>query len=147
MNKYLNLKNNITDGGYKDKQFEDKPLNSPITHNMKLADEWFNYVKNGEKTIEGRVLDKKRKLLDVGDFIIFTNNHNKKKMVKTEITLLEEIIKPTSFKKAINEDNFLKLIPSAKNIEDVVKVYDNISEYKEGAKEHGIVLIHLKLVE
>lgn len=147
MNKYLNLKNNITDGGYKDKQFEDKPLNSPITHNMKLADEWFNYVKNGEKTIEGRVLDKKRKLLDVGDFIIFTNNHNKKKMVKTEITLLEEIIKPTSFKKAINENNFLKLIPSAKNIEDVVKVYDNISEYKEGAKEHGIVLIHLKLVE
>lgn len=147
MNKYLNLKNNITDGGYKDKQFEDKPLNSPITHNMKLAEKWFNYVKNGKKTIEGRVLDEKRKLLDVGDFIIFTNNDNQKQTVKTEITLLEEIRKPTSFKEAINEDNYKQLIPSANNIQEAVEVYDNISEYKEGAKEHGILLIHLKLVE
>lgn len=66
----MNLRNNITGGG-------DKTSNSPITHNMKLADKWFNYVKNGKKTIEGRVLDDKRKLLKVGDFIIFTNNDNK----------------------------------------------------------------------
>ena len=68
-------------------------------------------------------------------------------MVKTEITLLEEIGNATSFKKAINEDNYKQLIPSAKNIDEAVEVYDKIEAYKEGARKHGIVLIHLKLVE
>lgn len=138
--KYLNLKNNITGGGV-------KTSNSPKTHEMKLAKKWFNYVKKGKKTIEGRVLDEKRKLLDVGDFIIFTNNDNKKQTVKTEITLLEEIREPTSFEEAINKDNYKQLIPSAKNIGEAVEVYDKIGEYKEGAEEHGIILIHLKLVK
>lgn len=41
---------------------------------MKLQDKYFNMVKNDIKTLEIRLLDKKRKNLCVGDTIRFTNS-------------------------------------------------------------------------
>lgn len=55
-----------------------------MTHKMKLNNEPFNLIKNGTKTIELRLYDKKRQLLKVKDFIEFTN-------VTTGETMLVEI--------------------------------------------------------
>lgn len=56
--------------------YVDKTLISPApaladTYEMKLAPEPFALVKSGKKTVEARLYDKKRSLLDVGDIIIF----------------------------------------------------------------------------
>ena len=40
--------------------------------NMRLHDEPFNLIKNGEKTVEMRLYDEKRKKIKVGDSIEFT---------------------------------------------------------------------------
>ena len=41
---------------------------------MKLNPTPFDMIKSGEKTIEPRLFDEKRKALSLGDEIIFTNN-------------------------------------------------------------------------
>ena len=47
-----------------------------MKYNMKLNNEPFNLIKNGTKTVELRLNDEKRKLLNIGDKIEFTNITN-----------------------------------------------------------------------
>lgn len=45
-----------------------------MTHDMKLHKSPFEMIKSGEKTIELRLYDEKRRQIKVGDRIVFTNN-------------------------------------------------------------------------
>lgn len=47
-----------------------------MNHTMKLNNAPFEKIKSGNKTIEMRLFDDKRRLLKVGDFIEFTNREN-----------------------------------------------------------------------
>ena len=44
-----------------------------MMHQMKLQNDPFQMIKKGQKTIEMRLYDEKRKLVQVGDNISFTN--------------------------------------------------------------------------
>lgn len=56
-----------------------------MTYEMKLKKYYFEKIKSGEKIYEIRLNDEKRKLLKVGDFIIFKNENNLKESVKTKV--------------------------------------------------------------
>lgn len=57
-----------------------------MTHSMNLNESPFQMIMMGKKTIELRLNDEKRRLIHIGDYILFTNTSN-----KTE-TLLVEVI-------------------------------------------------------
>ena len=64
------------------------PLNFPKTvHNMKLHSSPFEKIKSGEKTIELRLYDKKRRQIKVGDNIVFTNTTTGETLTATVIKL------------------------------------------------------------
>ncbi len=44
-----------------------------MIHNMKLYSDPFEMIKSGKKTIELRLFDEKRRIINVGDEIVFTN--------------------------------------------------------------------------
>ena len=46
------------------------------THNMKLKQPYFDLVKSGQKTVELRLYDDKRQLVNPGDTIIFQNGES-----------------------------------------------------------------------
>ena len=48
-----------------------------MIHNMKLNDAPFKMIKNGEKTIELRLYDEKRRKIKVGDTICFKSKTDK----------------------------------------------------------------------
>ena len=79
-------------------------------HNLKLQDRPFNSIKNNEKTIEMRLYDEKRKLIKVGDEIIFTN-------IVTGETIMVKVLNIFLFK------NFIEL-------------YKNFDKLKLGYKEN-----------
>jgi ASC-1-like (ASCH) protein len=58
-----------------------------IGQTMCLNKEAFNLIKDGNKTIESRLLDRKRKLLKVDDIIEFINN-NTEETFKASVTEL-----------------------------------------------------------
>lgn len=60
----------------------------PCTYDMKLRTDPFNRICNGEKTIECRLRDEKRSLLNKGDCIRFTEIGDK----ENERTVLVEIL-------------------------------------------------------
>ena len=120
-------------------------IGSNDSHQMNLDIRWFNFIKNNNKTIEGRIYDEKRKKYKINDIIKFTNNTNSE-VIERKISNLEIFTNQETFMDVINADNYKKLIPDAETIEDAVKVYENIPTYKDKAKKYGIILIQFKYV-
>ena len=105
---------------------------------MNLKQPYFNQMKKGEKTIEGRLYDEKRKKLNVGDNIKFNNGKNS--FIKT-ISKLETF---PSFEEAITEKNYKKLIPNANDKISALKVYTEIYDdiIKDTNHKEGVLLIY-----
>ena len=59
-----------------------------MTHKMRLNEAPFHKIKSGEKTIELRLYDEKRRLMSEGDIIEFTNVQNPNEVLKCEIVKL-----------------------------------------------------------
>ena len=127
---------------YKSKYIKMKRLIGGGTHEMKLDEPHFSNIKNGLKTIEGRIYDDKRKNMIIGDTIIFINRENHNDRFQKKITKLEIFKPPITFGEVINQNNFKMLIPNAENVEGAVDVYENIDGYLEKASKEGIIFIY-----
>ena len=57
---------------------------SMTTHQMNLQSRYFNYIKNGTKRIELRLNDEKRRQLQLGDTLVFTDSEGES--LSTKIT-------------------------------------------------------------
>ena len=110
-------------------------------NSMKLSEPWYTLIKNGKKTVEGRIYDKKRKLLNVGDTLIFTDTNGKNEIVTTIINL--KVFK--NFDKAIRYAKLKNVLPNIRTYKDGVKIYHSIPGYKKKEKKYGVVLIFFKM--
>ena len=85
-----------------------------MEHILKLSPKYFEYMKNGTKTIEARLNDDKRKNIRIGDFIV----------LKKKPELIEEI--HTEVVDIIHKDSFERLIDRLD-----ISMYSDASETKE----------------
>lgn len=110
-------------------------------HYLKLNNEPFNLIKQQIKTVEMRLNDEKRKVINIGDIIEFTNITNNE-----TINCLVTNIKPF--------DDFEKLYQNyEKTTLGYIKNYNNNSyldmyKYytKEDIKKYGTLAIEIKLI-
>ena len=59
-----------------------------MTHQMKLHPEPFFKTKNGEKTVEMRLYDEKRRRIKIGDTIVFTNRECPEQSLQAKVISL-----------------------------------------------------------
>lgn len=57
-----------------------------MTHTMRLTPKPFDMIRRGEKTIELRLYDEKRRIVRIGDTIIFVNAKNNSDTLETLVT-------------------------------------------------------------
>ena len=110
-----------------------------MIHNMKLQNDPFIKIKNGSKTIEMRLNDEKRKKINIGDSIEFTNIETNEKLICKVLNLykyknFEELYKNHD-KMSIGYDK-----DEVSNSNDMKKYYaeDKINKY-------GVLGIKIKL--
>lgn len=110
-----------------------------MIHKMNLNAEPFNSIKNGYKTIEMRLYDEKRRLINTGDFIEFTN-----KITNENISV--KVIKLHLF------NNFEELYKKFDKISlgykenDIANSNDmNVYYSNEEQEKYGVVGIEIKL--
>lgn len=110
-----------------------------MIHNMNLNNEPFELIKSGSKTIELRLNDEKRRLLNVGDEILFNNRSNNEKL----LTTIVDLHRYDSFKSLYKD--FDKVFLGYK--EDEISAPSDMNEYysKEDEERYGVVGIELKL--
>ena len=111
-----------------------------MKHEMKLHDGPFTSIKNKTKTIELRLLDEKRSLINIGDTIEFTNRVTEEKVTAKVLNLhkypnFEELYK--------NHD---KVSMGYKENEDAKP--EDMEQYysKQEQENYGVVGIEIELI-
>ncbi len=111
-------------------------------HTMKLHAAPFAMIKSGKKTIELRLLDEKRKQINEGDTIVFTNT-------ATGETLTAKVVKLHRFRNFEELYDSLPLLKCGYTAEDVDTAHPSDMQQYYSAQEQakvGVVGIELSLV-
>lgn len=113
-----------------------------MTHNMKLNPSPFEMIKSGQKTIELRLYDEKRKLVNIGDTIVFTNNASGEALSATVINLHAF----DSFESLYKSLPLLKCGYTSENVA-TAKAEDMLAYYSsEEQQKYGVVGIEIKVI-
>jgi len=108
---------------------------------MKLYDEPFKLVKSGNKKIEVRCNDEKRKTLKVGDKIIFCRYSNPSEKIYAEVTGLQSF---DTFKKLYTSYPMDLFGNEDKSVEEMLSAVDEIYS-KENQKKYGALAITISV--
>ena len=111
-----------------------------MLHEMKLKAIYFNKIKNGQKIYEIRLNDEKRKLIDVGDVIIFKKEPELKETLQT---IVKDLVYFKSFKEMVDTlpldkigfDNFSK--------DEVESIYYDFYS-TENELKYGVIAIKVE---
>ena len=114
-----------------------------MVHVMKLKNEPFQKIKSGQKTVELRLFDNKRRQLDIGDDIIFTNLSNADERLAVRIKAL--------YRYASFEELFSEISPERcgnRKGETAEEAADGmLNYYSEGQiRNYGVLGIKIELV-
>ena len=118
-----------------------KNENDTRKHQMQLQPEPFDMIKSGEKTIELRLYDEKRRKIRIGDEIVFTNTENGE-------TLTVRVLDLAVFDSFEDLYKTLPLLRCGYTEQDIASASpDDMDVYypKEKQKEYGVVGITIAL--
>jgi len=111
-------------------------------HTLGLREEYYNLVKSGEKTIEGRLFDEKRQKYNVGDYICFCKEPKREEKIKAVIL---DKLEYKSFKdliKGVGVDVLGFKNQTPKQVEQIYKsIYSTENEQKYGVVGIKIMVI------
>ncbi len=122
-------------------------LNGPTStlfknHTLNLKPIYFDLIKSGEKVLEGRLNDEKRKLFDVGDGITFYKESERKESLQA-IILHKYFFK--NFEEMANNLNKKDLGFDKYTKEEMVKTYRMFYNQQDENK-YGVVVFKIKLL-
>ena len=112
---------------------------------FKVQEKYFNQIKNGIKTAEGRINKPKFAKLKSGDMIIFSPNSNPSEQLQARVVNISIY---NNFNEMLkNGDNLKKLLPDVETVEDGVKIYESFGDYKTAQFEYGVISIEFKVFD
>ena len=113
-----------------------------MKHDMKLQSIYFDKIKKGQKIYEIRLNDEKRRIIDVGDVIVFKREPELKESIET---IVEDLIYFDSFKEMIDTLPLFKVgfeNVSKKEVEDIYHSFYSV----ENESKYGVAAIKVKLI-
>lgn len=106
-------------------------------HVMNLNPHAFEKIKNGEKTIETRLYDEKRRSISIGDTITFWSNTDQVNVV------VIDLLKYKKFEDLFKNNDFNLF--GSDSLENLMTIYKYYS--KEDEEKFGVVGIKIKTLE
>lgn len=112
-----------------------------MTMEMRLAAEPFEKIKSGEKTVEIRLCDEKRRAINIGDDIIFYKGDGRAERVLTSVVGLHRF---DSFAELFSSELFAETGCGGKTLQEAVNsMYAFYT--KEQERKYGVLGIEIKL--
>ena len=115
-----------------------------MKHRMNLNDAPFRMIKSGEKTIELRLYDEKRRTVKIGDMIEFVLMGNSSERLNAQVTDLHVF---KSFEELYHELPLLKCGYTAQNIGTASPADMDIFYTKGEQQKYGVVGIELRPIQ
>ena len=112
-----------------------------MKHQMKLSEEPFSKIANGEKVIESRLYDEKRQQIAIGDEIEFSENSRPEHKVLTRV---KGLLRYRSFK-----DLFADHDPALFGGEDRKFLLNEIKQFSsdEDEQKYGVTGIRIEVID
>ena len=118
---------------------------------MGVKTRWFNAIKNGKKTVEGR-LKKKFGHIKKGTTLVIRKNpestnskNNSQNDTHVLIVVVTDNVKYRSFEEYLLQEGLARTLPGVRSIEEGVNIYRSFYS-EEDEKTHGVSAIHIRLV-
>jgi len=108
--------------------------------NLVVKQVYFDAIKAGLKTVEGRLNSPKFKDLKFGDLITFTCHETNEK-ISGVVKALN--IYP-NFEAMLVSEGLENMLPGVTSLYEGVMIYESFPGYQEGAKEFGTLAIRIK---
>ena len=102
----------------------------------------FDIVKNGKKNIEGRLNDEKRRMLHIGDKLIFLKRPEEKEKIEA---IVEDLIYYDSFEEMIKDYEVENVYLSGYSKKDYIELLKRFYTDEEQAK-YGVVAIKFRKI-
>ena len=137
-NKYLEIKNNYIDmvGGAGAKKRKNKNKGNNHEYTITIKQPWFDLIKSGKKTIEGRLNSGLFARLQKNDIIIWLHQNMRLKVKIIDIRRYD------SFYSMLKKEGLDKVLPNIDNIDDGVKIYRQY--YSEEKEKNGVLAIEFE---
>jgi len=109
-----------------------------------VSEPWFSLIKNGVKTVEGRLNKGDFAQMKKGDIVVWYSNQpdNDQNMVKTRIVNINHY---KSFHEYLKAERLKNTLPVIKTIKDGEKIYYQYFS-KNDEKKYGVLAIRMKLL-
>ncbi|MGF3073277.1 ASCH domain-containing protein [Facklamia sp. P12945] len=114
-----------------------------LIHYMNLHPEPFHKIKYKQKDIELRLLDEKRQMIQVGDFIKFTNTENSECKLSAVVVALHKF---PSFDKLYESLSLLRCGYTIDNINQASSADMDVYYPKEKQQKYGVVGIEIRVL-
>ncbi|MFO7807444.1 MAG: ASCH domain-containing protein [Candidatus Moraniibacteriota bacterium] len=103
---------------------------------INVQEPYYDYIINGQKTIEGRLNKGKFSLMQIGDHLLINNEFKCKIKRKTNYK---------SFQSMIESEGVKSVVPDKKGIQEATNVYYNFFT-KEQEQKFGVVAIKISKI-
>ena len=114
-----------------------------MVHEMKLRSVYFNLIKDGVKIYEGRLNDEKRRLIDVGDVIVFKKEPE---LTETFNAVVKDLVYFSSFEEMANTLPLEKVGFDKETPSEVVDIYHQFYTVEDENK-YGVVAIKVEVLK
>lgn len=111
-----------------------------MIHNMRLHNSPFELIKSGTKTIELRLNDEKRRLINIGDIIVF-ENRTTNEQIRVKVVNLHKYDSFEELYKHFDKISLGYAKDEEANYKDMEKYYSPSEQEK-----YGVVGIEIKLI-
>jgi len=111
------------------------------TYQNHRREPYFTFLKNGQKTIEGRIKKGWYELIKPGDHIIV---HNEEETDSVEV-LVKDVRTYISIKEMLEQENIKNILPDVETVEQGIGVYQKFYT-KEQQKEFGVIAIEVEKI-
>ena len=119
-------------------------LISMIIHKKYVVPEYFDYIKNNQKTCYINLNIGSFSEMKKGDIIIwFYNNENEENMIKTQIV---KIRKFKSYYNGIKNCRLKKIYPNLSNIQDAINLHINNQNNLSDENKYGVICIEFQAI-
>lgn len=105
-----------------------------------IKKQYFNLIRNGQKTIEGRINSRPFNEWKENQEVEFFCGEQS---VKCRIV---KVVRHSSFEEMLEKEGYKPCLPDVSSLEQGIKIYDNIPGYADKAKRFGVLAIHIQLL-
>ncbi len=110
-------------------------LKNPIEHEVLIQKKYFDLIKSGKKTVEGRINDVPYKKISLGDVILFKDETNQSLL---RCRVLERHYY-SSFREMLIEETLAKCLPDVGSVSEGERIYRSFPQYAEREKLCGAI--------